>query len=181
MRAIRRNEARHHRAVIHAPAILAGEVLPEIAAGQVNYGHLQVLFADGSVGWYEAGWGPMMSDVAFFVKDVVGPQGCVSIVGVQDGSVASDNVEGHTKVARLRLHHGALAADGSFAKADEFIECADEPDHDGLCLLEQQLFLDAIENDRDLYAHMADAVNSLRIVLAAHASFRTGSTVEVTA
>ena len=37
-------------------------------------------FDDGSVGWYEAGWGPMMSEVAFFVKDVVGPKGAVSIV-----------------------------------------------------------------------------------------------------
>ena len=45
-----------------------------------NYGHLQVTFDDGSVGWYEAGWGPMMSEVAFFVKDVIGPKGCVSIV-----------------------------------------------------------------------------------------------------
>ena len=39
-----------------------------------NYGHFQVLFADGSLGWYEAGWGPMMSDTAFFVKDVVSPE-----------------------------------------------------------------------------------------------------------
>jgi hypothetical protein len=45
-----------------------------------NYGHLQVIFADGSVGWYEAGWGPMMSETAFFVKDVITPHGCVSIV-----------------------------------------------------------------------------------------------------
>jgi hypothetical protein len=47
------------------------EMLP---AGRVDYGHLQVTFDDGSVGWYEAGWGPMMSETAFFVKDVVGPR-----------------------------------------------------------------------------------------------------------
>ena len=52
----------------------------EIAPGQINYGHLQVTFADGSIGWYEAGWGPMMSETAFFIKDVIGPKGCVSIV-----------------------------------------------------------------------------------------------------
>ncbi len=45
-----------------------------------NYGMLQVVFDDGSVGWYEAGWGPMMSETAFFVKDVIGPKGSVSIV-----------------------------------------------------------------------------------------------------
>jgi hypothetical protein len=144
-----------------------------------NYGCLQVSFADGSVGWYEAGWGPMMSDVAYFVKDVIGPQGCVSIAGVKEGDVASDDVEGHSRAGRLRLHHGALKADGTFARADEVIDCSDEPDHDGLCRLEQELFLDAIVNDRDLSDHMADAVNSLRIVLAADESFRTGRTVDL--
>ena len=53
-----------------------------------NYGHLHVVFDDGSVGWYEAGWGPMMSEVAYFVKDVVGPKGCVSIVVPQEGKDA---------------------------------------------------------------------------------------------
>ena len=36
-----------------------------------NYGMLQVVFDDGSVGWYEAGWGPMMSETVFFLKDVI--------------------------------------------------------------------------------------------------------------
>ena len=49
-------------------------------AAKQNYGHLHVTFDDGSVGWYEAGWGPMMSEEAFFVKDVVGPNGAVTIV-----------------------------------------------------------------------------------------------------
>ncbi len=151
----------------------------EMQPGMYNYGQLQVTFSDGSVGWYEAGWGPMMSDVAFFIKDVVGPQGCVSITGVQEGEVASDDIEGHSKAGRLRLHHSELVDDGSFAKADDIIECADEPDHDGLCLLEQEVFLDAIVNDRDLSDHMADAVNSLRIVIAADQSFRTGETVDL--
>ena len=52
----------------------------EIADDMYNYGQLQVWFEDGSVGWYEAGWGPMMSETAFFVKDVVSPKGSVSIV-----------------------------------------------------------------------------------------------------
>ena len=52
----------------------------EIRPGMYNYGQLQVVFEDGSVGWYEAGWGPMMSETAFFVKDVIGPKGSVSIV-----------------------------------------------------------------------------------------------------
>src|SRR5712692_8225862 len=64
-----------------------------------NYGQLQVEFDDGSVGWYEAGWGPMMSEVAFFVKDVVGPKGCVSIVKDPNEATAagSDDIDSHTK------------------------------------------------------------------------------------
>jgi len=140
-----------------------------------------VTFADGSVGWYEAGWGPMMSDVAFFVKDVVGPKGCVSIAGVREGDVKSDDVEGHSKAGLLRLHHAELGPDGNFARADEFIDCSAEPDHDGLCRLEQELFRDAIRGDVSLERHMEDAVNSLRIVLAADEAFRTGRTVELPA
>src|SRR5687768_17430890 len=45
-----------------------------------NYGQLQVTLDDGSVGWYEVGWSPMMSEVEFFVKDVIGPKGSQRIV-----------------------------------------------------------------------------------------------------
>jgi len=46
----------------------------EIAPDMYNYGQFQVSFDDGSVGWYEAGWGPMMSETAHFVKDVISPK-----------------------------------------------------------------------------------------------------------
>ena len=151
----------------------------ELVPGMYNYGQLQVTFADGSVGWYEAGWGPMMSEVAYFVKDVIGPKGCVSIVGTKEGDAASDDVNAHSKAALLKLHHAETKADGTFARRDELIDCHDEPDHDGLCLLEQEVFLDAILHDRDLSAHMEDAVSSLRIVLAADEAFKTGRTVEL--
>ncbi len=149
----------------------------EIHAKMYNYGQLQVRFADGSVGWYEAGWGPMMSETAFFVKDVIGPKGCVSIM--DDAKGDSDDVDGHSKTGALKLHHAATDAQGNFVKTDELIDTSDEPDHDGLCLLEQSYFLKAILEDLDLDDHLRDAVNSLRIVLAADESFRTGKTVEL--
>ena len=149
----------------------------EIDSEMYNYGQLQVRFKDGSVGWYEAGWGPMMSETAFFVKDVIGPKGCVSIVDEAKGD--SESVEDHTKTGALKLHHSALDASGNFTKPDELIDTSDEPDHDGLCLLEQEYFLKAIQEDLDLGDHLRDAVNSLRIVLAADESFRTGKTVEL--
>ena len=149
----------------------------EIAEDMYNYGHLQVTFDDGSVGWYEAGWGPMMSETAFFIKDVVGPKGCVSIIDADKDE--SDNIDGHTQTGCLRLHHSTANADGSFARADDLIDTSDEPTHDELCRLEQEYLLDAIRNNRDLKAHMQDAVNSLKIVLAADESFMTGKTVSL--
>jgi predicted dehydrogenase len=152
----------------------------EIAVGQVNYGHLQVRFDDGSIGWYEAGWGPMMSETAFFVKDVIGPRGSVSIVAPGAAGVGqSADIDAHTRTESLRLHHAELAADGTFARVDEHIQLDDEPDHDELCRREQELFLRAIHNGIDLELHWQSAVDSLRIVLAADQSFREDRTVHL--
>ncbi len=152
----------------------------ELPEGKVNYGALQVTFEDGSVGWYEAGWGPMMSEVAFFVKDVVGPKGCVSIVADKAAAEGqSANVDAHTQTQALKLHHSELKADGTFAKADEIERLDDEPDHDGLCKREQEFFLKAILEDTDLTDHMQDALSSMRIVAAADESFRTGKTIDL--
>jgi predicted dehydrogenase len=65
---------------------IGARLTEDIPAGNYNYGQLQIRFEDGSVGWYEAGWGPMMSETAFFVKDVVGPKGSVSIVAKEAGA-----------------------------------------------------------------------------------------------
>lgn len=152
----------------------------EIVPGQVNYGQLQVTFEDGSVGWYEAGWGPMMSETAFFVKDVIGPKGSVSIVAKTASSEGkSSDVNAHSKTESLRVHHAELDAEGNFARPDEFIDVDDEPDHDELCRREQLFLLDAIRNDLDLTAHLRSAVDSLRIVLAADQSFREGRTIKL--
>jgi predicted dehydrogenase len=150
-----------------------------------NYGHLHVEFEDGSVGWYEAGWGPMMSEVAFFVKDVVGPRGSVSIVMTEQGSAAdegaattaSSDIDTHTKTSVIRLHHAALNPDNSLARPDDVLRMDDEPGHDELCAREQAYLLRAIREDLDLTDHMNDAVNSLRIVLAADESIRTKQVV----
>jgi len=139
----------------------------EIAEDMYNYGQFQVVFADGSVGWYEAGWGPMMSEVAHFVKDVISPKGAVSIMSGMHP--ASDSVEGHTKVGALRVHR--------LGEADRDIEFPGEPDHQALCDAEQAYLLRAIAEDIDLTRHMEDAVTSLAICLAADESIRTGRPV----
>jgi predicted dehydrogenase len=139
-----------------------------------NYGMLQVIFDDGSVGWYEAGWGPMMSETAFFVKDVIGPKGCVSIVMAETaGKVKSDDINAHTKTNQILRHYADMS------KPDERIDMSDEPDHDALCEREQRYLLMAIDEKLDLTDHMNDAVKSLKIVIAADRSIQTGQVERV--
>ncbi|MGB7242606.1 MAG: Gfo/Idh/MocA family oxidoreductase [Sulfitobacter sp.] len=138
----------------------------EIPEDMYNYGQLQVAFDDGSVGWYEAGWGPMMSETAFFVKDVVSPAGSVSIT---DGNkAASDDVEGHTKVGGILVHKQS---------GDRVIDMPDEPGHQQLCDTQAAFVIRAITENTDLTRHMNDAVLSLSICLAADESIRTGQPI----
>lgn len=149
----------------------------EIAPGQVNFGHLQVLFDDDSIGWYEAGWGPMISETAFFVKDVMSPNGAVSIV-MDDGAKSAD-IDTHTKTSNIRLHRAALDAAGGFVHPDRLISMRGEPSHQELCNLEQEFLLKAITGDLDLTRHMADAVRSLEIVLAAERSMHERRAIDL--
>jgi len=140
----------------------------EIAENMYNYGQFQVVFEDGSVGWYEAGWGPMMSEVAYFVKDVISPNGAVSILSGMHPD--SDSVEGHTKVGALRVHR---------PEGDRDVDFPGEPGHQELCDAEQAFMLKAIADDVDLTRHMDDAVQSLAICLAADESIRTGRAIDL--
>jgi predicted dehydrogenase len=150
----------------------------DIAENNYNYGQLQIRFQDGSVGWYEAGWGPMMSETAFFIKDVIGPKGCVSIVAKEAGGTGkSDNVDAHTKTESLRFHHADIDANNQFIKQDTWFNLSDEPNHQELCNREQGYFLKAITENIDLTDHVQDAVNSLKIAFACDESVRTGQVV----
>ncbi len=149
----------------------------EIAPDMYNYGALQVLFADGSVGWYEAAWGPMISETAFFVKDVMSPRGSVSIV--QDPGAKSDSHEVHSRTDTIKVHRAEVRPDGTFARPDELISTSGEPGHDALCAREQDYVYRAITEDIDLTRHMSDAVQSLRVCLAADESVRTGMPVRL--
>ncbi len=140
----------------------------EIDKDMYNYGQFQVIFDDDSVGWYEAGWGPMMSETAFFVKDIVSPNGSVSIVEGNKGASAA--VDGHTRVGSILVHTPA---------GDRLIEMPDEPGHQALCNAEQAWVIKAIKEDIDLRRHMNDAVQSLAICLAADNSIATGQIINL--
>ena len=140
----------------------------EIAPDMYNYGQFQVVFDDGSVGWYEAGWGPMISETAFFVKDIISPNGAVSITDGNKGN--SDDIDGHTKVGGLLVHRPS---------GDTQIDMPDEPGHQELCDAEQAYVVRAITENINLTRHMNDAVQSLAICLAADESIRTGNAIEL--
>ena len=159
---------------------IGARLTDDIPTDNYNYGQLQIRFADGSVGWYEAGWGPMMSETAFFVKDVIGPRGCVSIVARNAGATGnSDNVDAHTKTESLRVHYADLNRSDEFTRPDVWIDMADEPDHQELCNREQRYFLQAIQDDLDLTDHLQDAISSLQIAFACDESVRTGMPVRM--
>jgi predicted dehydrogenase len=165
---------------------IGAKLWPE--AAQQNYGHLHVTFDDGSVGWYEAGWGPMMSEVAYFVKDIVGPLGSVSIVVAQEGQKEasgekvsdSADIDQHTKTNAIRVHHALVDPQTkNFIRKDDVLRMDDEPNHQDLCEREQLAFYDAIVKDTDLSEMMGAAVNSLKIVLAADESIRKEQAVHL--
>ena len=110
----------------------------------------------------------MMSETAFFVKDVVSPAGSVSIKDGNKG--ASSDVDGHTKVGGLLVHRPT---------GDCLIELPEEPGHQELCDAEQAYMLRAINENMDLTRHMQDAIQSLSICLAADESIRTGQPISL--
>ena len=142
----------------------------DIAPEMYNYGHFQVLFSDGSCGWYEAGWGPMMSETAHFVKDVVSPGGAVSLRAPQ--GLGSADVEGHTAADHL-----IVAPTGA---GEDLRSFDDSPGHQGLCDLQAAAMACAIAEDIDLSRHVSDALRSVAVCLAADESVRTGRPVRLT-
>jgi len=157
---------------------IGARLTEDIPEGNYNYGQLQIRFENGSVGWYEAGWGPMISDNAFFIKDVFGPKGAVSIVAKNTAQMGkSDHLEMHTKTESIKIHHADIDSQNKFTKKDEWIDLNDEPDHQELCNREQKYFLKAIQEDIDLGQHLEDALNSMRIAVACDASVKSGNTI----
>lgn len=159
---------------------IGARLTDDIPVGNYNYGQLQIRFEDGSVGWYEAGWGPMMSETAFFVKDVIGPKGAVSIVAKEAAAAGkSDSVDAHTKTESIKVHYADLNSEDRFSRADTWVDLTDEPDHQELCNREQRYFLKCILEDIDLTEPTADALNSLKIAFACDESVKTGQIVQL--
>ena len=148
----------------------------EIAPDQVNYSHLQVLFEDGSVGWYEAGWGPMMSGTAAFVKNVIGKRGAVSLVMGDDMDPA--DINSHTSAGQLCVRMSAGGA-AHLDYEDAWVALGESVDHQALCNLEQAFLARAVLEDSDLGQHHHDALQSLEIVLLAEQSMQERRAIDL--
>ena len=150
----------------------------EVPQDNYNYGQLQIRFSDESVGWYEAGWGPMISETAFFIKDVIGPKGSVSIIS-EEGTYesGSDDIEKHTKSNVIKIHHSNLDSNNEFTKKDEHLRYQDDPTHQDLCDNEQSYFYRAITESINLDEHLQQAKESLQIALACDKAVKTGKTI----
>jgi len=163
---------------VHA---IGARLTEDIQPDMYNYGQLQVVFEDGSVGWYESGWGPMISEESYFIKDVMGPKGSVSIhkkTSDEPRGISADIGE-HTTVKQLHIHSSELDSEGNLKHKDKLINAPEQPGHDELCLFEQQYFLKAIREDLDLSDHLKEVVNTLKIVLAADQSVKTGTVIQL--
>ena len=98
-----------------------------------------------------AGWGPMISETAFFVKDVIGPNGSVSIVSDDDTfKKDSDNLENHTKNNCLKIHSSKLDSEHNFISPNKKDIYDDDPSHQDLCDYEQEYFYKSISDNIDL-------------------------------
>ena len=113
-----------------------------------------------------------MSETAYFIKDIIGPEGAASISVVSD---RSDDKDHHVE-ANTIIRHFAEQQDKEFVKEDEIIHI-DEPDHEGLAFLEQKAFIECIQNDTDMADHQDRVMTSLQIVFAADESQRTKQVV----
>ncbi|ODT65945.1 MAG: oxidoreductase [Pelagibacterium sp. SCN 63-23] len=133
---------------------LTGEIAPDM----YNYGQFQLLFADSSLGWFETGWGPMISAVGQTIMDIVTPAGALSLV---------EDANGSRSLALRRL--GADRA--------EIVMAPGPMPRDLLCAFQRDYMARVMREDIDLSGHLDDAVQSLRICLAAETSIARGEPV----
>ena len=79
----------------------------------------------------------------------------------------------------LQIHNQKRDKSGKFIQNDQFINTQNEPDHNELCELEQKYFLKTIKEDLGISKDMEDVINSMKIVLAADKSIKTGKQVKI--
>ncbi len=150
-------------------------VSEDIPKDKYNYGLLQVKFADGSVGHYEAGWGPMMTKNAWYVKDFSGPRGSYSV----HYDLQPDLPDNPPKYLKYTLRIKQIPIRNAEWKDVKITEKVIEkdPTKGSLVRGEHLFFLESLRVGRDLKPLLIDAYRALEIVCAADESIRTGKII----
>jgi predicted dehydrogenase len=125
-----------------------------LSPGNYDYGQLTMTFEDGSVGWFESGWGPTAPKTGA-VKEICTGRGSICLL--EPGIPAPNTQTGESEFTLQSFLPGRPPS----------LEKHPRPRLETLCRLEQEFFLDAIINDKDLAGHHADALESLGTALAA--------------
>lgn len=143
---------------------------PSLPPDFYNYGLLQVKFADGSIGFYEAGWGPMMTKNAWYVKDFIGSKGSYSILYELD----HDTPDNPPTIATYRLRHRSIPNTMcSWKEVTVTEKRITKAVGKGESLKnEHAFFLDALEKNLDLTQPLLAAYEAVRIVIAADRSIK---------
>lgn len=163
---------------IEAKPIRVQAMGSRLAAGLAppNYAQVQIAFADGSLGWFEAGWGPMIDTGMPPLREAWGPEGCVRLLPPAKDS--RNNLFEEQSKTRVTMQKIAPSVPSRWQER-EIWEMPEEPTRQQLCAWEQAFFLKAIRESIDLSAHQARALASLRLALAAEESLRTGRPVDL--
>ncbi len=142
-----------------------------------NYAQVQIAYADGSLGWFEAGWGPMIDTGNPPLREAWGPEGSVRLLPPTKDS-QNRPPQTHAKT-RVTVQKVPLSTQNQEMPVREIWEIPEEPTRQHLCECEQAFFLKAIRENTDLRAHQAQALATLRLALAAEESLRTGRPVDL--
>lgn len=154
---------------------MGARVSDDVDPDTYNYGLLQVKFADGSIGHYEAGWGPTMTKNAWYVKDFSGPKGSYSVYYDLQPDMPDDPPTRARYTLRLQQVPGPNPEWKDMKISEKVIE--KNPTKDGLLKGEHRFFLDSLKTGRDLTPTLVDSYKALEIVFAANESIKTGKII----
>lgn len=169
------------RWIVQARAVevvaMGARLADDIPNDKYNYGLLQVKFADGSIGHYEAGWGPMMTKNSWYIKDFAGPRGSYSVLYDLDQDLPDQRPTRARYTLRLQQFDHPDAEWKDIRINERIIE--KDVNKQNITEGEHRFFLETIQNESDGAFLVEDAYKALEIVLAADRSIRTGMSVSL--
>ena len=144
---------------------------PDTEEGTFDSAMIEISYADGSRFEYRAAWGPFVAPEGFSTKTVNTPHGFVQLERENPNDVpASDLVEAHANVERIRVGNATLGPDGTLSYEDNIYDFKNKNEHDDLGAKQMQYFLDAMAGKVDTRAHLERAVRATELALMGHQS-----------